>query len=178
MTETWLRANRRAVVVAQVIPAAVVLVAATASLAVGGAWRWMGAGLLAGGLLLLAAGIAAMRSARLSLCDDHLLLRLGGRAAQRVPIELVEGFLLGQGPSHLPGRRGERLETTTLVLRIAERAAEWEHVEVDPRLASWCGHYVTIRGTWCEPLGVELVNRLNARLHAAHQRQRGLQVAR
>ncbi len=29
---------------------------------------------------------------------------------------------------------------------------------------AWCSGYITIRGTWCEPLNVPLVNRLNQRL--------------
>jgi hypothetical protein len=51
-----------------------------------------------------------------------------------------------------------------LVIRIAESAADWQHVEVKPQLGSWCGGYVTVRGTWCEPLSISLVNRLNQRL--------------
>ncbi|HEX4131608.1 MAG TPA: hypothetical protein VHZ24_16335 [Pirellulales bacterium] len=86
-----------------------------------------------------------------------------------VPIEVVEGFLLGQGPSYLPGKEASRSETRTLVVRLAERATEWEHVAMPPRLGSWCGHYITIRGTWCEPLSVDLVNRLNMKLHEAKQ---------
>jgi hypothetical protein len=36
-------------------------------------------------------------------------------------------------------------------------------------MGSWCNHYVTIRGTWCEPLSVELAARLNARLASVQQ---------
>jgi hypothetical protein len=35
---------------------------------------------------------------------------------------------------------------------------------VKPSLGTWCGGYVTIRGTWCEPLQPDLIRRLNRRL--------------
>ncbi len=95
-----------------------------------------------------------------------------------VPIELVEGFLLGQGPSYLPGRWASRLDVATIVVKLADRAEEWEHQEMDSRYGSWCGHYITIRGTACEPISLELVNRLNARLyevtHTAQNQQAGV----
>jgi hypothetical protein len=37
-------------------------------------------------------------------------------------------------------------------------------------LGKWCGSYITIRGTWCERLSVELVQRLNVRLAEMHAR--------
>jgi hypothetical protein len=97
----------------------------------------------------------------------EFFLRLDGPV--RVPIEHVEAFLLGQGPAWLPGKRMERAATITLVVKLSERVKEWEHVAVFPAWGSWCDHYVTIRGTWCEPLSLEVVNRLNACLTTAKQ---------
>ena len=69
----------------------------------------------------------------------------------------------------MPGHTNDSTETTTLVVRISERAEEFNHVETTPTLAAWCGHYCTLRGTWTEPLGIELVNRLNQRLYDVQQ---------
>jgi hypothetical protein len=102
------------------------------------------------------------RQARLACDGRRLLVNLGTARPAAVGLEFVEGFLLGQGPAFLPGK--ENAEVANVVVRLAERAAEWERVEVNRRLGSWCGHYITIRGTWCEPLSVDLVNRLNFRL--------------
>jgi hypothetical protein len=88
---------------------------------------------------------------------------------QHVPIELVECFLLGQGPTWLPGKKYAKTETVTLVVRLAERAVEWSHRSTHPMLGTWCDGYITIRGTWCEPLSLDLVNRLNQRLAEVQQ---------
>jgi hypothetical protein len=104
-----------------------------------------------------------------------VFLRSGGPI--RVPLEIVEGFLLGQAPGLLPGKRHLDAPTSSVVIRLAERAEEWAMIEVKPALGSWCGHYVTLRGTWCEPLSVDLVNRLNARLDEVKRQPHGRQVA-
>jgi hypothetical protein len=109
--------------------------------------------------------IALARQPRLAYSDGRLLVYLRRLGPLAVPIDLVEAFLLGQGPSWLAGKKHGRTETTTLVIRLADRAVDWSHRDVDPVLGSWCDGYITIRGTWCEPLTLELVNRLNLRLH-------------
>jgi hypothetical protein len=82
----------------------------------------------------------------------------------RVPVGAVECFWLGHAASLLPGKRNQRTETQTIVIRIADKAVEWRQQDVKRQLGSWCDGYVTIRGTWCEPLNIEVVNRLNRRL--------------
>jgi hypothetical protein len=77
---------------------------------------------------------------------------------------LVEAFFVGQGPAELPGGMARSQETANLVARLAQRATEWAQRDVKPALGRWCEGYVTIRGTWCEPLNTELVRRLNRRL--------------
>jgi hypothetical protein len=87
------------------------------------------------------------------------------RASQpiAVPVGIIEAFFLGQGPASLPaGLR--RQESVNLVARISQRATDWARQQVKPSLGNWCDGYVTIHGTWCEPLGTELVRRLNRRL--------------
>jgi hypothetical protein len=80
-----------------------------------------------------------------------------------VPVEIVEAFFVGQGPATLPGGLATQ-ETANLVARLAQRATEWAERDVKRALGRWCGGYVTIRGTWCEPLNTDLVRRINRRL--------------
>jgi len=162
-----LRPNRRILAFATIVPiVALVVGAALLAAPVGeGARIWLRiiggvvAALSATGLLFL---LWQARQARLACDGRRLLVNLGTARPVAVGLEFVEGFLLGQGPAFLPGK--EQAEVANVVVRLAERAAEWERVEVNRQLGSWCGHYITIRGTWCEPLSVALVNRLNARL--------------
>jgi hypothetical protein len=83
---------------------------------------------------------------------------------------VVEGFLLGQGPTLRPGERHRTEQTRTVVVRLAEKEEAWRKQEVKPALGSWCESYITIRGNCCEPLNVELVQRLNQQLAAAQRR--------
>jgi len=121
------------------------------------------------------AGVAAVvallayfstRGPRIYREESQVLFRIARRPLA-VPLEVVEAFFLGQGPAHLPGGLGERLETVNLVARLSQRATEWHQREADPRLGTWCGGYITVRGTCCEPLSTDVVHRLNKRLSAA-----------
>ena len=134
---------------------------------------WVRTILAIGGVLFLAYALLLIREAwlpRISYADGSLRLHVRLGPPVRVPVEIVEAFLLGQGGSGLPGEQLARAETVTLVIRLAERAREWERHWIHPALGSWCGHYVTLRGTWCERLNVPLVNRLNARLAETKRR--------
>ncbi len=168
-TEVWLRANARALWFGMLPPA---IVALAGLLMVTGLpdrtpapWvRALGLVLLSAGTLMVVLLLVQLRRPRLAYRDGELLVWLKQGAPQRVPIESVECFLLGQTPSLLPGKKHEKTETASLVIRLAEAATEWHHQEVKPQLGAWCSGYITIRGTWCEPLSVNLVNRLNQRL--------------
>ena len=167
MAEPWLLSNRRALAFGMLLPALVLVLGLL--LAFGpetrfGAWQ-RGAGYLLGivGLIGVVALARQMKQPRLAFEDRELLVYLRTGAPFRVPIEIVEGFLLGQAPSMLPGRH-EDVETSTVVIRLADKATEWSHQEVKAAFGRWCDGYITLRGTWCEPLSVELVNRLNRRL--------------
>ncbi|HEV3136673.1 MAG TPA: hypothetical protein VGZ26_02195 [Pirellulales bacterium] len=167
--ETWLRPNVRALAFGSVLPALVGL--AGLALVVGLPGRppavWMrvvGAilAVLGGGTVLVL--VRQLRQPRLAYFQNHLLVALRSGAPLRVPIEVVECFWLGQAESLLPTKRHERTETSAVVIRLAESATEWRQREVKPQLGKWCEGYITIRGTWCEPLNIELINRLNERL--------------
>ncbi len=170
MRETWLASNRRAVLLGAIIPALLVVSGI-------GFFMWaaandgaplaknIGLGVFAIGDVWLLSVCLQLRRPRVAYEDGQLLLYVRHGEPLRVPIQIVEGFLLGQGPTMLDHSSEKPWETSTLVIRLAEKAEEWGHVEVEPALAHWCDHYVTIRGTWCEPLSVALVQRLNARLY-------------
>ena len=182
MVEIWLRTNRLPLAIGAV--AAVVAGAAGAMLGTGlfgtiesGLARLAGWLLASVSCLTLIHLVRQMRRPRLACQAGELLVYLRPGEPIRVPLSIVEGFLMGQGPSFLPGKRFAQVEASTIVIRLAERATEWAKVEVDPKLGYWCGHYVTIRGAWCEPLSVALANRLNARLAEVQSRLRAAQAA-
>ncbi len=167
--ELWLRTNTRALWFGMVLPLALAAVGAMLLWGLPGrdgpSWiRAVGGASLVLGSALVVALLIQLRRPRLAYHDGHLAVWLRSGPPVRVPIECVEGFLLGRAPSLLPGRRHQRSEAASLVIRIAESADEWRQREVKPQLGAWCDGYVTIRGTWCEPLSVALVNRLNERL--------------
>lgn len=174
--EIWLRPNRRALLVAAVAPLLLVVLGLAVALDLlveaPGVARVMAAVLAFAGVLLLAVLGWYAAQPRLAYDGRHLLvfLRPGGPIA--VPIETIECFFLGSGLRELPGRQGKEVQVSQLAVRLAERATEWAQVDVKPALGKWCGGYITLYGAWCEPLRLELVNRLNAQLAAAHQAQR------
>jgi hypothetical protein len=165
MTEVWLQTNRRALTMGLVptlvlagVGAVVLGVSEATGLTVLG---WV---LIASGVLLTLGIVRQFRQPRIAYRDDNVLFYLRAGQPVAVPREVVEAFFLGQGPSYLPEMRGRRLETVNLVARLSQKAPEWMHVSVKPALGHWCDGYVTIRGTWCEPLTGDVIRRLNARL--------------
>ncbi len=139
-------------------------------------WMVFSSSILAwcGGIVAALASIATIglvlqfRQPRIAVDGNQLLLFVRSGLPVRVPLEIVEGFLLGQGPSMLAGA-GHDLETSTLVIKLADKAEEFQKVDVKAAIASWCNSYVTIRGTWCEPLNIDVVNRLNTQLFEVKQ---------
>ncbi len=180
--EIWLRTNARAVWFGTVSPALIGL--AGLMLVVGlpahpaTAWtRVAGAILVALGFVTVLLLIWQLRRPRLAYSQGRLLVSLRSGPPLRVPIEVVECFWLGQAASLLPGRHHERTETAAVVIRLANSAAEWRHQEVKPQLGKWRDGYITIRGTWCEPLSIELINRLNQRLAELTRQTAGRETA-
>lgn len=174
MPETWLRTNRRAILFGLAMPAALALVGACIATGFGlrtpPTWAvWLGWALVGVGCFLMLGLVAELRRPRLAYDNGQLLVNLQSGVPIRVPVDVVECFFFGQAPSMLPGRKHEHTEASTVVVRLAEAAKEWEHREVNPSLGSWCASYITIRGTWCEPLNLQLVNQLNARLAEVHR---------
>jgi hypothetical protein len=179
MSQAWVRTNTRVYYLGLAIALPLLLIGLAVALTVAmPGFRtsgWIVTGLA--GLVTLTLARELSRP-RIGYRSGQVLLYLRWGSPLRVPIELVEGFLLGQGPSYLRGAAASKLETATLVVKIADRAEEWSRVDVRPNLAAWCNHYVTIRGTWCEPLNLALVERLNRLLAEQKQLGREPQVAR
>ena len=180
MPEVWLKSNRRALAFGMVLPLALLLTGLAMSglaVPVGTAWvRAAGWCLAIASLLPLGLLLRELRRPRLAYADGELLVYLRPGAPYRVPLDVVECFLLGQGPTMLPGREREA-ETVNVIVRLAERAEQWSFREIKPVLGNWCGSSITLRGTWCEPLDLATVNRLNARLDAVRRPSRDAQVA-
>ncbi|HEY1784303.1 MAG TPA: hypothetical protein VGG30_02095 [Pirellulales bacterium] len=165
MAEIWLHTNRRALAFGLILPGLILAAGVALATLVDALWLRAGGGALAVfGLLGMAFVVRQLWQPRLAYDQRHLLVYLAAGPPQRVPIEVVEGFLLGQGPTMLPGRRHRQTEATTVVIRLADAAPDWADRETKPALGRWCGGYITLRGTWCEPLSVDLVQRLNRRL--------------
>jgi hypothetical protein len=167
--EVWLRTNSRALWFGMIPPAIVAVAGLLMSIGPPGttpaAWmRAVGLVLLAGGGSLVLLLAVQLRRPRLAYCDGELLVWLNPGAPARVPIAVVECFWLGQAPSMLPGKQHQKTETASLVIRLAEHASDWHQRQAKAALGAWCSGYITIRGTWCEPLSISLVNRLNERL--------------
>lgn len=106
---------------------------------------------------------------RLAYRAGELLVYVRQGAPVRVPVSIVECFLIGRAPTQFPGAKFAASETMTLVVRLSPRAEEFRQQPTDPRLGFWCDSHITLRGTWCEPLSVPRVNELNAQLVAAQR---------
>lgn len=106
----------------------------------------------------------AMKRPRLAYGDGTLFVYADQREPEHVPIDIVEVFFLGQGPSELPKIKGREPETQNVIIRLAESATEWKHRDMKPAIGMWCEGYITIRGSWCEPITPEIMRQLNHRL--------------
>lgn len=164
MTEAWLQSNRRALGLALVSATLVAVLGGGLLVGSEGAMDIVGWALVGAGLLLIAGLLRQLTRPRIAYRDGHVLFNLRAGAPIAVPREVVEAFFLGQGPAYLPRVHGAEAETLNLVARLSQKAPEWMQVAVKPALGYWCEGYVTIRGTWCEPLTGEVIRRLNARL--------------
>ena len=173
MRETWLLPNQRILWTSMLLPAMVVVGAVIALVVTRdegwSAFRIVSLVIGGTGLVMIVLLWMSLRTPRLAYESAHLLVYLRAGRPIRVPIELVEVFFMGQGPAQPSGGPAE---SSNVVVRLAERAEEWKRMDVKPALGQWCDGYITIRGTWCEPLLPEVVERLNRRLVAAHRAER------
>jgi len=173
MAEPWLRSNRRAIAAGFAVPVVLATIALVLAI-LPWAWWWK----LSAIVPLAAAAVISwslwklVRQPRLAYEHGFLLVYLSASfIPERVPIEFVECFFLGEGPSLLPQpvESSPPARTQTIIIRIADSARDWQQRPVKPELGKWCDGYITIRGTWSEPIRPTLVQELNARLVDIHR---------
>jgi hypothetical protein len=162
MRETWLRTNRRILGLGMIFP--------TVGLAVGLWLLWLKSpvwqiGLTVIGFSAVAIALLAwqMTVPRLAGDEGELLIYLRPGRPIRLPAEFAECFFLSSGAGKLATPHGD-VPVRNLVMRVAERAVEYQERTVTPVLGSWSQGYITFHGAWCEPLNLELVTNLNAKL--------------
>jgi hypothetical protein len=167
MREIWLRSNRRAILFGCVPPLVLGAIGAWLIFALsefaGNFWLWLGLFLVVASVTMIGIMLSQLLHPRIAFRDGMVLfhVRIGQPIA--VPVEIVESFFFGQGPAHLPAV-SKQPQTVNLIARLSQRHQEWASQKVRPSLGSWSGGYVTLRGTWCEPLNSELARRINRRL--------------
>lgn len=183
MQTTWLKTNRRALLLSLIFPLIGIAFGLGLLLSVSesGGWSLIAriAGWMSIALSALVSGVIVwqLRLPRLAYENGFLVVYLGTVDPSRIPIDLVEVFFRGQASSNLPVSDEDISTCSTVVVRIAESAEQWHHRDVKPSLGLWCDGYIIIRGTWCEPLTVDVYRRLNSNLVEAHRAQRELETA-
>lgn len=176
-TECWLRPNRRILSIGLALPLLLTILGLTTALAISPesrlAWvHWLGGALVVVGVLMASVLLYLMYLPRLGYRDGHLLAYLLSTRPVYIPIENVECFFLGQASTQLTASPASESETMTIVVRLAESARQWHQRDIKPALGRWCDGYITIYGTWCEPINGAVAQRLNDRLIEAHRARR------
>jgi hypothetical protein len=177
MIEPWLFPNRRFLKFGLALPAllgaiGVVLILQWFRTAIPWWIASLGGMMAIVGVAVVAGLLLELQRPRIGYHEGTVFFFLRNGPPIATPLEVVEAFFLGQGPAHLPGSASAGAETVNLIARLAEKATEWQKVDVKPVLGHWCDGYVTIRGTHCELLGEDLVRKLNHKLVAAKRRYR------
>jgi len=177
MTQPWLQTNRRALYFGMFLP----LLGAAAGLAIMrhdlplvGDWSdALGLILIVLCVLTISALAAQTRQPRIAYKTGFLLVYLGTRHPIKLPLQVVECFLLGQGEGMIPVAGGKQVRASNLIMRLADKEADWADRDVKPALGKWHEGYVTMKGTWCEPLDLGVVKRLNRALAEAKREVKG-----
>ncbi len=165
MTETWLQSNRRVLLLAMV-PVVVLgglglVVLLSEELPFP---KWLGACCAGMAGLLLVGLVRQVFQPRVAYRAGSVLFYLQAGGPIAVPVHVVEAFFQGEGPAHLPGASQDQTKSVNLIARLAQRETDWQQRDVKAALGNWAEGYVTVRGTWCEPITVEVIRRLNRRL--------------
>src|SRR5690349_19202791 len=112
MTEAWLKTNRRALLLGMAVPAVILAIAVGGlvwTIASGKHWLWQLPFVVVGIVPLWMMGelLYALSRPRVGYEAGELLVFLEPTRPTRLPIEIVEVFFLGQGPSELPKLKGK-----------------------------------------------------------------------
>ncbi len=167
MRETWVKPNRRAILLGCLPPLILAGIGVVMAFAlqdpISNVWRWMGFILIGVGFLVVGILLCQLMQPRIGFQDGMVLFYLRAGAPIAVPVAVVESFFFGQGPAHFPAM-AQQPQTVNLVARLSQRHTEWASQDVRSSLGKWDEGYVTIRGTWCEPFNSEMIRTLNRRL--------------
>lgn len=177
--EVWLLGNVRPVLaiggLAVIAAGAAAATAAAVGAAPGAVWTLV---VTAAAAMLVAAWLArAASGVRVGRRGHALVLRLSPRRTEEVPLAVVECVFPGSRPlvgtelgadddGH--GAGGGAAPATrrvgTLVIRFAERAAEWRERPTFAPWGTWRDGHAIVDGRWCEPLSADVARRIGARL--------------
>lgn len=172
--DVWLRGNVRPVLgLAAVVALIGAGLMAAVFLAGGPALgNWLVSLYWIGSAGLVAALAAAATRPRLVHCVDSksenvLEVRLAPGAAHAVPLDVIECFFMGSQrlePEDAVADDQPTHRVGTLVMRVAERAKDWQARPTFAPWGTWQDGAIVFDGRWCEPLSVELARRLSGKL--------------
>jgi hypothetical protein len=170
-SEIWLRGNLRPVVWLALVEAVVAggLIAAAALRASSLQYLLLVAVPFCG-MAACIVGVLAFAAARprLERVGGCLRVRLSPTAVEDVPLDVVECFFQGSNPIDRSGGPtcGDHaaFRVNTLVMRMAERAADFSKRATYTPWGTWDDGYVVFDGRWCEPLSADLARRLSRQL--------------
>jgi len=168
--EIWLRGNLRPVAwlaaLAAVIAGVLCVTVAVAAASLSYSLLVATFSCVAGAVIGMLASAAARP--RLERVDNCLRVRLSPTTVEDVPLEAVECFFQGSNPI---ARSGEptcgnhaAFRVNTLVMRLAERFADYSKRPTFTPWGTWDDGYVVFDGRWCEPLSADLAKQLSRRL--------------
>jgi hypothetical protein len=178
--EVWIRPNRRPYAIQAAVGALIILVGAAVFLVAGESslLRFFGFVGLVLGTWMAWVNLQCCWRPRVARSSRNLLMYVHGSRPIQIPLEVVEVFFHGQSPLDVQARTPHHtepvgLESLNIVVRLAERAVDWQQHTVSPSVAKWCGGYISLFGTQCEPITAELLTKLNAQLVQAHRELKG-----
>ncbi|MEK6237247.1 MAG: SdpI family protein [Planctomycetales bacterium] len=175
--DVWVRTNRRVFIMVGMIPLAFgtlgsLLIGLAAVISVSVPLQALGWILAVGSTLTLGPLIYAAAAPRVGRSNDSLLLYLSFGPPLEVPVSCVDCFLMGRGRLLDDPSRDDEAHDLIVRLKPKQRRRKLPpdvELAAHPWLASWDENGVHLRGAWCEPLSVCLVNRLNEQLYQAIQ---------
>lgn len=172
--DVWLRGNVRPVIglaaLVAIVGGGLTAAVLLAGVAAATAWSVFAGWLVAEFVVALLAAVAAqprLVHRRRPQHGDILEVRLAPGTSHAVPLDAIECFFMGSQrleaeddvaddqPTHRVG---------TLVMRVAERAKEWQARPTFTPWGTWREGAIVFDGRWCEPLSIELARRLSGKL--------------
>lgn len=181
--DVWLRGNVRPVLglaaVAALVGAGLTAAVFLAGGPTAGQWLACAYWLVATGSVAAFAAVA-MRPRLVHRIDPRaqsvLEVRLAPGSSHAVPLDAIECFFMGsqrlEAEEDVAGDRPTH-RVGTLVMRVAERAKDWQARPTFAPWGTWQEGAIVFDGRWCEPLSVDLARRLSGKLVEAKRAAAG-----